>query len=347
MPDMLTTPVPARMTWTGPELERSREWVSVFSTAELAELDAALRATQAAGLAWGSFGAADFALPTLNPRLAILEKELKDGRGFALLRGLDVTRYTVDEIRTIYWGLSVHLGTVVSQNALGTLIEDITDLAPKNLGDPNLRSYVTADAQPPHCDLADIVGLLCVDRAMEGGTSVIVSLMEIYNRMLRDKPEYLAALYEGYYHDLRGEGPTGEANEISTSPVPVFSYRNGRLRSWFHGKKIRQGALKRGVPLSELQMAALDYIERLGTDPEVRMDMKLERGDIQFLNNYMAMHYRTGFVDGAGHKRLMLRIWLELDDMGEFDAALDKWVRQGVPRQSWAQTRSLPAIGRV
>ncbi|WP_179284034.1 TauD/TfdA family dioxygenase [Bordetella genomosp. 10] len=347
MPEMLKEPVPSRMTWTGATLAQSDDWITRLTPDECEEIDAALRGVQRAGLAWGHFGAAGFPLPALGPRLARCEEEIKNGRGFALLRGLDVGRYSLDELKTIYWGLSVHLGTVVSQNALGTLIEEIADKAPKNLGDSNLRSYVTAQAQPPHADLADVVGLLCVDRAKEGGTSVIVSMMEIYNRMLRDKPEYLQALYEGYYHDLRGEGPTGDPDEVSDAPVPVFSYRDGRLRSWFHGKKIRQGAAKRGIALTPLQREALDYVERLGTDPEVRMDMQLERGDIQLLNNYMALHYRTAFVDGDGHKRLMLRIWIELRDMGDFDPALDRWVRQGVPRQDWVKDGILPAVGRV
>ena len=99
--------------------------------------------------------------------------------------------------------------------------------------------------------------------------------------------------------------------------------------------------------MSPLELEAIEYIERLATDPEVRLDMQLQRGDIQLLNNYSALHYRTAFVDGDGHKRLMLRIWVNLDDMGEFDPAISRWVREGVPQQSWAANRRIVSIGEV
>lgn len=345
--EILRQPLPARVAWTGAELGRTQDWITRFNAEELEELDRALRTVQRAGLAWGNFGPESFPLHVLKPRIAAIDSELKSGRGFVLLRGLQPARYDVEELKAIYWGLSVHLGNVISQNAKGTMIEHVTDIAPKNLGDPNLRSYVTAAAQPPHADLADVVGLMCVDRAKEGGESVIVSTMAIYNRILAEHPEYLPVLYAGFHHDLRGEGPTGDSEEMSDVPVPVFSYRGGQLRSWFHGKKIRNGAFKRGIPLTPLQAEAIEYIERLGTDPAVRLDMRLKRGDIQLLNNYTAMHYRTAFVDGDGHKRLMLRIWIELRNMGEFDPAITKWIRQGVPEQAWAENKPLPAIGLV
>lgn len=345
--EIIRQPVSRRVAWIGAELARSDDWISYLRPKELREIDAALRSVQSARLSWGGFTAPDFPLPTLKARLATIEDELKSGRGFVLLRGLDVSRYSLGELKTIYWGLSAHMGSVISQNARGTLIEHVTDLTPSNLGDPNLRLYVTAQAQPPHSDMADIVGLLCVDRAKEGGDSVIVSTMAIYNRMLEEHPEYLPVLYEGFYHDLRGEGADADPSETSDVPVPVFFFSGDRLCSWFHAKKIWRGAAKRGVSLTPLQVAAVEYMEHMGMDPEMRLNMQLEPGDIQLLNNYVAMHYRTAFVDGNGHKRLLLRIWLQLDGMGEFHPAIAKWIRAGVPEQSWAQNRPVPAIGVV
>ncbi len=345
--EILQHPLPSRMAWTGSELRQTDDWIVCLSAAEHEELDRALRVARQSGRPRVALRPEDFPLPTLARRIALMEEELKQGRGFVLLRGLDIGRYNMEDLTTIYWGVSIHLGAVISQDAKGTLIQHITDIAPPNIDDPNLRLYVTSKGQPPHSDMSDIVGLLCVDRAMEGGESVIVSTMAIYNRMLKEHPEYLEPLYEGFYHDLRGEGPTGDIDEVTDAPVPVFSYSGGTLRSWFHGKKIRGGAVKRGVPLTALQADAVAYVERLGTDPEMRLDMPLQPGDIQFLNNYVAMHYRTAFKDGQGHKRLMLRIWLEMRNMGDFDPALDKWVRSGVPSQDWAKHKGLRSLGQV
>ena len=344
---ILREPLPERVAWTGPALSRTDDWITCWTQAELDDLDRALRDVLQQGMGWGQFGREHFSLPAVADRLAWIDRELKSGRGFVVMRGLQTARYNLQELKTIYWGLSTHLGQVMSQNAKGSVIEHITDIGSGNVNDPNLRLYVTASAQPPHADQADVVGLLCVDRAKEGGESVIVSMMAIYNRILSEHPEYLPPLYAGFFHDLRGEGPTGELDETSDVPVPIFSFRDARLRSWFHGRKVRNGAVKRGTPLSPLELEAIEYIERLATDPEVRLDMQLQRGDIQLLNNYSALHYRTAFVDGDGHKRLMLRIWVNLDDMGEFDPAISRWVREGVPQQSWAANRRIVSIGEV
>lgn len=345
--EMLREPVPSPQAWIGKELAKSSEWVTYWTAEELKELDDALRSVAREGFGWGQFGRDQFRLPGLAARLRWIESELIDGRGFVLMRGLPVERYSVQELKTIYWGLSVNLGRVMSQNARGAVIEHITDTGAKNIGDPNLRLYVTSAAQPPHADQADVVGLLSVDRAKEGGESVIASMMAIYNRILQEHPEYLEVLYEGMYHDLRGEGQTGDINETSDVPVPVFSYRNKRLRSWFHGKKLRYGAGKRNSELTPLQRQAIDYIERLGADPDLRLDVQLERGDIQFLNNYSSIHWRTAFTDGDGHKRLLLRVWINLEKMDDFDPAITKWVREGVAQQNWAFHKSLVALGEV
>jgi hypothetical protein len=45
---------------------------------------------------------------------------------------------------------------------------------------------------------------------------------------------------------------------------------------------------------------------------DLRLDMMLERGDMQFINNYTTLHARTEFEDFAEpeRRRLMVRLWL-------------------------------------
>ena len=45
----------------------------------------------------------DFPLPTLGPRLVKIHKEVVHGRGFQLIKGLPVQRYSPREVMTIYW----------------------------------------------------------------------------------------------------------------------------------------------------------------------------------------------------------------------------------------------------
>ena len=61
---------------------------------------------QRTGLALSDITPASFALPGLGTRLsALLEDQLLDGPGFAVLRGLPVERYTIEQSAIAYLGL--------------------------------------------------------------------------------------------------------------------------------------------------------------------------------------------------------------------------------------------------
>jgi alpha-ketoglutarate-dependent taurine dioxygenase len=77
-----------------------------------------------------------------------------------------------------------------------------------------------------------------------------------------------------------------------------------------------------GVPLSTVEIEALDLVDAITHDPEMRLDMMLEPGDIQFANNYMVMHSRTSFEDDADPAlhRKKLRLWLKMDNARQLAA---------------------------
>lgn len=77
-----------------------------------------------------------------------------------------------------------------------------------NTSDPNRRNNTTNQLLDPHTDLADVVSLLCIEKAKEGGMSSLVSTVAIHNEILKNHPEYLEVLYEGFYHDYRDTAPT-------------------------------------------------------------------------------------------------------------------------------------------
>ena len=49
--------------------------------------------------------------------------------------------------------------------------------------------------------------------------------------------------------------------------------------------------------LTATQLAAFAEFNRLAALDELRMDMKLQPGDIQLLHNHSIVHCRSGFVD--------------------------------------------------
>ncbi|MFJ1255436.1 TauD/TfdA family dioxygenase [Cupriavidus sp. CuC1] len=317
--------------WKGPDLQDDTSWIYRLTEVETDEIDRALHAVQASGLAWGAFGKERFALPTFAPKLAAIDEQIRNGRGFVLVKGFPVQRYSLDELKTIYWGLGVHMGQVISHNVAGDFVAPVTDLGLKS-SDPNRRNNTTNHLLDPHTDLADVVALLCVEKAKEGGMSSLVSSVAIHNEIVKHHPEYLDVLYEGFYHDYRGYGPNADPNEVTATPIPVFEYNNGRVNCAFAKKIIETGALKRGVPLTPLQQAAIDYVHELGTREDMRIDMMLEPGDIQIINNYITLHSRSNYIDhDDGPKRFLLRMWINLPDSVQLSDGFAEFVRRGIP----------------
>ncbi len=101
-------------------------------------------------------------------RLAKLRETLIHGIGFELLRGLPVATYTPEMTATIFCGIGAHLGSARSQNAVGHILGHVRDIG-ADANNPNTRIYQTAQRQTFHTDSTDVVGLLCIREAMEGG----------------------------------------------------------------------------------------------------------------------------------------------------------------------------------
>ena len=63
-------------------------------------------------------------------------------------------------------------------------------------------------------------------------------------------------------------------------------------------RTIETAQIKMGTPLSPLELDAAHCVERLALSPEFRLDLTLERGDMQFLNNLVTLHARTALETG-------------------------------------------------
>ena len=101
---------------------------------------------------------------------------------------------------------------------------------------------------------------------------------------------------------------------------------------WFAKRRIDSAFPKLGAPPTAKERAALDCLGVLTEKPEYRIDMQLQDGDIQFVNNYRVMHARTSYEDHDDPAcwRLMLRLWVNLPEL-ELEPDFSKQIRLGVP----------------
>jgi hypothetical protein len=298
--------------WIGAEMrQREAEWTYRLSPAELDEIDAAVAAARARGLDLADIGSEDFPLPTLGPVLDRLRREVLDGRGFVMVRGMRVEDRPIAESATAYWGVGTYFGRARSQNAKGHLLGHVYDLG-QGLSaiNPHLRSYATAEGQKFHIDRCDVVALLCLKRAKSGGQSTIVSSMAVHNAMAVRRPDLLERLYRPFPTDRRGEVPEGKGPFYE---APVFNPLGGKLSvlySRLHiGSAQRFPAARR---LTQEDIEALDMLGELAADPELRLDMHFTPGDIQILHNHTILHARSAYEDWpeVERKRHLLRLWL-------------------------------------
>ena len=302
-------PIEGPSAWFGPDMAASEAWLYPLSEAEIGELEAAYGAVRARGLDLMDVTRDAFPLPTLGPRLDHIRRELLEGRGFAVLRGLPVGRYSIEQAATIYWGLGAYFGTPVSQNGKGHLLGHVLDLGFEP-DDPKVRIYQTTDRQYFHSDSCDIVGLLCLKTARKGGLSSLVSSVTIYNEMVRRRADLAEVMFQPFDVDRRGETPEGETEYFR---IATFHWCGGRLSTRYVRRYIESARRFDAVPpLTDIQVAALDLFDELANDPALNVDLEFQPGDMQFLHNHQILHDRTAFTDwdDPAKKRHLLRLWL-------------------------------------
>lgn len=296
--------------WYGPQWRGHDEWIVRLSDSDLHEVEAAVRAWHAHPRSDPApIDAADFPLPNLGPRLAAIRDELLHGRGFSLVKGLPVRRWSIRDSAIAFMGLGAHVGRARSQNAAGHLLGHVRDLGLSST-DPAVRIYQTHERQTFHTDSCDVVALLCLAEARRGGDSLLVSSTTLFNEMRRRRPDLLACLFEPLATDRRGEVPEGMKPYFE---IPVFSWHEGFLTAIYQRQYIDSAQRFPDAPrLTPAQVEALDLFDALAEDPALNFSMRLEPGDVQFVHNHTLLHDRTAFEDwpGPARRRHLLRLWL-------------------------------------
>jgi hypothetical protein len=285
--------------------------MKVLAPAEAAEIDAALAHLAALGeLDFLAITPETFPLPTLGPALAGLGHALRTGPGFLLLRGLPRERYAVDDLARIYFGLGAHIGRPLPQSWQGELLGHVIDVSDI---EAHARGYHAGGAQPFHTDNCDVVALMCLRAARSGGASRIASAGAVHNRLLAERPELLAALYGDWvFRRMELDAQHGTGRILKT--VSIFAQTDGELSCNISGSYPRRAVAAGDAVMTRIQEEALDAVQRIASSPDMYLDMDIGEGDIQFLNNRLLLHGRTGYEDwpDVARRRHLMRLWLEL-----------------------------------
>lgn len=214
-------------------------------------------------------------------------------------------------------GLGTYLGYFISQNGLGHVLGHVKDTGADPTQIDKVRIYRTRARQFFHADDSDIVGLLCIARALEGGESDIVSSHAVFNALQRDHPDVVDTLTQPiWYFDRKGEVSGGQQ---PYTRQPVFYKETGPAATsrvytkWdpYYVQSLSRYSDAGAIPpLSEAQQKAARVLEE--TCQRLALHMVLEVGDIQFLTNSHVLHSRTAYTDyePPAPRRHLMRLWL-------------------------------------
>lgn len=313
LPDGFPKQVIGPIVWEGKDWTSEDQWVYQLSPAELEEIDDALNHFKSLNKPMGYVGRDTFPLPTLSATLKRLAHELYSGRGFFVLRTLPIDTYSRADIAIVYAGISSHVGSARGkQDATGAVLSHIKDLSVSHAQEKGGigNSAYTTDKQVFHTDVGDLIALLALQSAAEGGTSRISSGGRVYNELAATRPDIIKTLSEPWPLDSFGGNP-------GYTLRPLLYHEDGHAiiqysRRHFTGY-LSQKRSPNIPPITEAQAEALDAVHFLAE--KYSLGLNFQKGDIQYINSMGLLHARDAFRDDAEHTRHLIRLWLRNDEL--------------------------------
>jgi hypothetical protein len=306
-------PVTTAAAWRGDRLSANNAWVYQLTAVQLDELETLGKRFLEKDPDLRTVPASDYPLVACADAISQWGRDVDYGRGFVLVRGLRTDLYSDALSAAIYYILGLHMGDPIRQNELGDLIDHVYATSDKTMDDPTALSSKVRDKLVYHSDSSDIVALMCLRPAKAGGLSCLVSGAEIYNEILRRRPDLAPLLLEPFHWDWRRQDHKAPAD---TYRSPIISMVDGVFSMYAGSLYILTAQEYPGVPqLSADQIEVLRLFDEITCEPGMAIEMDFRPGDIQWLSNYAALHARTTFFDWPEpqRRRHLLRLWLSRD----------------------------------
>lgn len=189
-------------------------------------------------------------------------------------------------------------GRLIPQNWKQEKVVKIANVYGDN---PEQRGHKTCNALPPHTDRGSLVLMACAKQCSIGGFTKFAKFEYIYEYLLRNNPEVLPYLYDGFYLGMQDE------DVISTYRIPVIYKVDGNPAVFFVEPYIRRGAYLSGIKLSEGEEHAIKVLNKVYE--MFRFSIRLEPGQVLIWDNKKYLHSRDAFTPES--ERLLYRVWID------------------------------------
>jgi hypothetical protein len=310
--DMSRAALAGPLVWSGQDFHGDHTYTLCLSVEEADEVGSALASFKALGLDGDEVSADNFPLPNLSRRLRASAETLHLGRGFVVIRGIDVSKYTVEDSVIIFLGVASYIADKRGlQDRKGNMLSHITDSKKWTAPTYARHGIHTNGSLPFHTDMGcEILSLQVRDSANKGGYTYLSSSWTVFNDLLNRKPEVVKTL-------LTPNWPVQlSGRKASFYLAPVLTFHDGKLLVSLDPHRLGpHPTMTNNIPeLSGDQLDALQAVSDAAS--QVELQLKLETGDLLFFNNLALIHRRDAYTDDDTSSRHMVRLWLRSQKYG-------------------------------
>lgn len=309
--DMTDAEYPAE--WRVADLEQDLSWMFSIDEDARAQLTRIIKATYDVDRPLFDYTRDDFDLGPAWTTIGNAIKEARQGRGFALVRGLPREEVSEKEFELLNWCIGLHAGVARPQGRATQYISPVRDIN-TNYRTASGRGFSSNAKLDFHVDSADLVTLACYNKAKSGGQSMITSSLTARRILMAERPDLAELAHREFYFSRQNEQAPDEAPFYGQ---PLFDVADGLIFGKWNRNRVESAQKIKGVPkLSEGQRETMDVLDEILRRPDLMFTMYLEPGDLQLLNNHVMLHSRTDFIDfdQPSQKRLLFRLWLAPPD---------------------------------
>ncbi|KAH8675647.1 hypothetical protein BX600DRAFT_432209 [Xylariales sp. PMI_506] len=306
------------LAWNGAQYkDKESQYCFCLSERHLEEIHVALEHFNDLELDGDAVQRENFPLPSLGPELLRIGEDVYNGKGFALIRGINPDDFGVGDLSTIWLGIQAYIGDQRGrQDHKGNMLVHIVADSSSGIKAGHHRHSTSAIVRDylefsfHNEESGDIVAWLTRNTAASGGRCVISSAYNIYNTLATHRPDVIRTLSKG---DWPFAFPRFQCR-------PIFYYEDSKLIMNF-GRTPLTGNAVHPRPdhlpkVTDKQLEALNLVESIAHAGE--LEIQTQPGDMHFINNLAVLHRRNSYVNGAGEhgKRHLVRMRLRSSHLG-------------------------------
>lgn len=255
------------------------------------------------------------------------KKKIKSGKLKALIISFSrKNKFQINYLlmKNITDAASKILGKLIIQNKEGNESVLVYDRDRKLSINNNARYHQTREGGSIHTDNVnvslkwDYMILSCLSSGLVGGETILVNAKDVFIKLNKEYKFAKKILQQNFYWEKRGL-----SNSYYKAPILKIN-RKGEPEFRYLRPYLESAHKKKGIPLSNKQLYALDVLDALLESSDNQYRFKMRPGDLLLALDSQVLHGRTSFSDyyesktpfinkkvNAPLKRTMVRTWIK------------------------------------